>query len=183
VTRKLARVTLALASALALAACSSVTVNQDWDPSARFDGLKTWAWQSSTPTVTGNPKLDDPLVHGRIQAALETALAAKGYTKVASGKPDFYVAYHIALEQRLDARTIYTGYGPYRGWYGVGGAQTVVDSYDLGTLLVDFISPATNDVIWRGTAQSRIQELKTPAERQARIQNAVDRLLEQFPPG
>ena len=178
-----ARVTLALLSALALAACSSVTVNQDWDPNAHFGGLKTWDWQSASPALTGNPKLDDPLVQGRIQTALVNALSAKGFTKVKSGKPDFYVAYHIALQQKLDARTIYTGYGPYRGWYGVGGAQTIVESYDLGTLLVDFIDSGTNNVIWRGTAQSRIQELKTPEERQARIQDAVDRLLEQFPPG
>jgi len=177
------RVTLALASALALAACSSVSVKQDWDPTARFDGLKTWEWESSTPVVTGNTRLDDPLLHGRIQSALEKSLAAKGYSKPTSGNPDFYVAYHVALQQKLDARTIYTGYGPYRGWYGVGGAQTVVESYDVGTLLVDFINPQTNNVIWRGTAQSRIQELKNPEERQARIQDAVDRLLKQFPPG
>ena len=165
----------------ALAACSSVEVKQDWDPNARFESLHTWAWQSSTPALTGNARLDDPLVHARIQSALESALAAKGYTKTAS-KPDFLVAYHIAIQQRLDARTIYTGYGPYRGWYGVGGTQTVVDEYDLGTLLVDFIDPNSNSVTWRGTAQSRLQELKTPEERPARIQDAVDRLLEQFPP-
>lgn len=170
------------AFALALAACSSVTVNQDWDPSASFDGLRTWAWQSSTPDVTGNPRLDDPLVHGRIQSAIEKSLATKGLSKT-TAKPDLLVAYHIALEQKLDAHTIYTGYGPYRGWYGVGGAQTVVDTYDVGTLLIDFIRPETNNVIWRGSGQSRIQELKTPEEREARVQDAVDRILEQYPPG
>jgi len=167
---------------LALAACSTVEVNSDWDPGARLDGLHTWAWQSQTPTVTGNARLDDPLVHERIQGAVEKSLAAKGFSKSLSGKPDFWVAYHIALQQKLDAHTIYTGYGPYRGWYGVGGAQTVVDTYDVGTLLIDFISPDSNNVIWRGSGQSRIQELKTPEERQARIQDAVDRILRQFPP-
>lgn len=168
--------------ALALAACSSVQVNQDWDPSASFDGQKTWAWQGSTPDPTGNTRLDDPLLHARVQSAIEKSLAEKGYAKAPSGKPDFQVAYHVALQQKLDARTIYTGYGPYRGWYGVGGTQTVVDTYDVGTLLIDFISPETNNVIWRGSGQSRIQELKTPLERQARIQDAVDRILKQFPP-
>ena len=181
--RALARVTLGSMLALALTACSSVSVKQDWDPNAHFAGLKTWAWQSSTPSVTGNARLDDPLLHGRIQSALTNALTAKGYTKAVSGKPDFYVAYHIAIQQKLDAQTIYTGYGPYRGWYGVGGAQTVVDTYDVGTLLIDFISPETDNVIWRGSAQSRIQELKTPEQRQERIQDAVDRVLAQFPPG
>jgi len=171
-----------LALAVALCACSSIEVKQDWDPHANFSTLHSWAWQKQTPAVTGNPRLDDPLVHGRIQSSIENTLAEKGYPKAMSGRPDFLVAYHIAIQQKLDAQTIYTGYGPYRGWYGMGGAQTVVDQYDVGTLLVDVIDPGTNDVIWRGTAQSRLQELKTPEERQARIQDAVNRVLEQFPP-
>jgi len=177
------RVTRALAVclALALAACNSIEVKQDWDPSESFGSLRTWAWQSQTPAVSGDPRVDDPLVHSRIQTAIESALTQKGLAK-SSGKPDVLVAYHIALQQKLDARTIYTGYGPYRGWYGVGGTETVVDTYDLGTLLIDFVSPQSNNVIWRGTGQSRIQELRTPEERQARIQDAVDRILGQFPP-
>ena len=67
-------------------------------------------------------------------------------------------------------------------WYGAGGAETIVDDYELGTLLVDFIDPRTSAVIWRGKAQSRLQEAKTPEERQARVQAAVDQLLAQFPP-
>ncbi len=173
---------LAWLLAFALAGCSSVQVNQDWDPGADFGRLKTWAWQSSTPALTGNPRLDDPLLHARIQAAIEKSLSEKGYRKVTSGKPDFLVTYHVALQQKLDAHTIYTGYGPYRGWAAVGGARTVVDTYDVGTLLIDFISLETNDVIWRGSAQSRIHELNTPEERQKRIQDVVDRVLNQFPP-
>lgn len=180
--QRVTRAGIAWLAALALAACSSVQVNQDWDPGASFAGLKTWAWQSSTPEVTGNERLDDPLLHGRIQSAIEKSLAEKGFSKVASGVPDVWVAYHIALQQKLDARTIYTGYGPYRGWYGVGGTQTVVDQYDLGTLLIDFIRPETNNVIWRGSGQSRIQELKTPEQREERVQDAVDRILKQYPP-
>jgi len=172
---------LALALALALSACSSVQVKTDWDPEADFAGLHTWAWQKETPSPTGNPRLDDPLVHKRIQAAILAALARRGYTKVDQGRPDFEVAYHVAIEQRLDAQTIYTGYGPYRGG-GMAGAHTVVDSYDLGTLMIDFISPVTNSVIWRGTAQSRLQDLKTPAEREQRVQEVVDEVLDKFPP-
>lgn len=180
--RRLTQFGVVLICALALAACSSVQVKADWDPEARFDGWKTWSWQSSTPQVTGNPRLDDPLLHGRIQTAIEKSLGEHGYQRVSSGRSDFQVAYHVALQQKLDARTIYTGYGPYRGWYGVGGPETIVDSYDLGTLLIDMINPATNNVIWRGSGQSRVQEVKTPEEREARVQDAVERILKQFPP-
>ena len=167
--------------ALALAACSSVQVKSDWDPTANFTELRTWKWQSATPLPTGNVRLDDPLVHKRIQAAIRTALDGRGYRQVAEGKADFEVAYHVAIDHKLDAQTIYTGYGPYRGW-GMGGAHTVVDSYEVGTLIVDVIDPASNAVTWRGTAQTRLQELKTPEEREKRVQEVVDEVLKRFPP-
>jgi hypothetical protein len=170
-----------LAIAVALCACSTVEVNSDWDPSAKFSGLRTWTWQRGTPEATGNPRLDDPLVHKRIQTAIVLGLQKKGYRLVSPPeKPDFEVSYNVAINQKLDARTIYTGYGPYRGW--VGGSQTIVDTYDVGTLILDFVDPATNSVIWRGTAQTRLQELKTPEERERRVQEVVDDVLERFPP-
>jgi hypothetical protein len=167
--------------ALALAACSSVQVKSDWDPEANFAGLHTWAWQSATPVPTGNARLDDPLVHKRIQAAIRTALDGRGYRQVMEVTPDFEVAYHVAINRKLDAQTIYTGYGPYRGW-GMGGTRTIVDEYEVGTLLIDVVSPATKAVIWRGTAQSRLQDLRTPEEREKRAQEVVDQVLAKFPP-
>jgi hypothetical protein len=150
-------------------------------PRGHFAGLHTWAWQSSTPIATGNVRLDDPLVHNRIQAAIRTALEARGYRQLVEGKPDFEVAYHVAINRKLDAQTIYTGYGPYRGW-GMAGARTVVDEYEVGTLMIDVVSPATEAVIWRGTAQSRLQDLRTPEDREQRIQEVVDEVLAKFPP-
>lgn len=174
-----------LARALALvvlAACApSVHVSQDWDPDARLDGLHNWAWQPGYPKQTGDPRLDSDLLNERIKAALESGLAAKGFNRAESPeRADFTVAYHVAIAEKLDARTMSTGYGPYRGWSG--GTTTVVDQYEVGTLLVDFISPETKQVIWRGTAQSRIQESSDPQERKARIDRAVGELLAQFPP-
>lgn len=171
----------ALLVAFAVCACSSVQVKSDWDPEANFSALHTWKWQSATPVPTGNLRLDDPLVHKRIQAAIRGGLEARGYRQVLEGKADFEVAYHVAIQQKLDAQTIYTGYGPYRGW-GAGGTRTIVESYDVGSLVIDFIDPATNAVTWRGTAQTRLQDLRTPEEREKRVQEVVDEVLERFPP-
>ncbi len=178
----LARALCLSACCLVLTACTTVSVSADWDPAADFATLSTWSWQKDAIPGTGDPRLDDPLVQARIQKAIETALPAKGYPQVTSGPSDFTVSYHIAIQRKLDAHTIYRGYGPYRGWYGAGGTQSVIDDYELGTLLVDFISPKTNTVIWRGKAQSRLYEIKSPQERQERVQAAVDELLAQFPP-
>ena len=177
--------TATLARALALlllCACApAIKVTQDWDPSAKLDALRTWAWQPGFPRATGDPRLDSELLNARIKSALESGLAAKGFTAAPSPeRADFSVAYHLALAEKLDARTVYRGYGPYGGWYG--GATTYVDQYEVGVLLVDFIDPKAKTVIWRGAAQSRVNESRDPEERQALIQAAVDKLLAQFPP-
>jgi hypothetical protein len=176
---------LCLIALAVLSGCApAIRVTQDWDPGAKLDGLRTWAWQEGFPRPTGDPRLDSDLLNARIKAAIESGLAEKGFTPAAGEKADFSVAYHVALTQKLDAHTTYSGYGPYRGGGGApGGAPTtVVNQYEMGTLLVDFIDPSTKRVIWRGTAQSRVNESRDPEERQALLRAAVERLLTQFPP-
>jgi len=175
------RVAPVLALVVLVACAPSIRVTQDWDPAANLGGLHSWAWQPGYPRPTGDPRLDSDLLNERIRSALESGLAAKGLTRAASPeRADFTVAYHVAILEKLDARTMSTGYGPYRGW--AGSTTTIVDQYEVGTLLVDFISPAAKQVMWRGTAQSRIQESRDPQERQALIDRAVGELLAQFPP-
>ena len=57
-----------------------------------------------------------------------------------------------------------------------------MDQYEVGILLVDFIDPKSDTVVWRGGAQSRVNERRDPEERQALVRAAVDQLLAQFPP-
>jgi hypothetical protein len=168
--------------ALALTACApSIQVTQDYDPGAKLGALRTWAWQPGIVQPSGDPRLDSGLLNARVKSALEAGLAAKGFSAAKSAEvADFTVAYHLAVDERLDARTIYSGYSPYSGWGGT--ARTYVDQYEVGILLVDFIDPRTDTVIWRGTAQTRVNERRDPEERQALVRAAVDKLLSQFPP-
>ena len=58
-----------------------------------------------------------------------------------------------------------------------------VDQYEEGTLLLDFVSPRDRQLIWRGSAQSRLRDIKTPEKREARVREVVGKILERFPPG
>lgn len=166
-----------------LLSCTTIDVDADWDPNAAFSNMHTWAWAPGQSTARGDdPRLESDLVHQRIQSTIENSLIQRGYDKV-NDKPDFYVAYHIAIDQKLDARTTYSDYGvgPYGRW-GTALPETTIEQYDQGTLLIDVISSDSKKLVWRGRAQSRIQDLKDAASRQARTQEAVSRLLERFPP-
>jgi hypothetical protein len=181
----------ALLAALALASgCSTIAVDADWNPKARFDGLSTWAWLPRRAGEGEPPEtVEATLLHQRIESAVEDELAARGYAQVQEGPPDFLVAYHVAFEKKLEARTLYSGaYGPYYGgypgsvWMGPMWSETIISEYQLGTLLLDVIEPTRLEVIWRGRAQGRVQDLRSPEQREARVREAVSKVLAQFPP-
>lgn len=168
---------------LLLAACSSVTVNTDYDPGADFAALKTYAWLARKAGATGDPRLDSTLLHERIRSAVEAQLAARGYEKVAVGRADFLVAYHTAIERKIDVDTIYRGYGYRSGAWGWGvGHETVVYEYDRGTLLLDVLDPKAHRLLWRGSASAIVSEQSTPEQRTKRVNEAVAKLLDRFPP-
>lgn len=166
-----------------LIGCSSVKVDSDYDPKVDFTSLDSYAWLPEPRAKTGNPRLDNPLLTSRIEQAIEASLAAKGLSKVDAATADFFVTFHIAIDQKLDVTTIPTTYGYYGRWGGFyGGSETRVDQYDEGTLLIDFIDRDKDDLLWRGSGQSRIRPTNSPEEREKKVRTVVDAILERFPP-
>jgi hypothetical protein len=177
---------LAVRSLLAVlwlaAGCSTMQIDSDWNPRARFDSLSTWDWLPGRPAVSTNLPTDLSLVAQRVETALEEGLTARGYQKVAEGTtPSFYVASHVAVDSKLEARTMYSSFGP-GVWMGPSLAETYVDEYQQGTLLIDVIDPARREVIWRGRAQARVDDNSSPEKREARVREAVTKILAKFPP-
>jgi hypothetical protein len=170
-------------AALLLAACSSVQVSTDYDPGTDFSGLKNYAWLAQNVNASGDLRLDSTLLNERIRSAVEAQLAERGYKKVAAGQVDFLVAYHTAVERKIDIDTMYRGYGygPHDWGWGAGH-ETVVYEYDEGTLLLDVLDPKAHRLLWRGSASAVVSEQSTPKKRTKLINEAVAKLLDRFPP-
>ena len=170
----------------ALFACSTVQVRQDYDPGEDFSRLRTYSWLPKPQEQTGNLRLDNPLLHDRIVAAIDRSLQTKGYTKVEDAKPDFFVTYHLASQQKLDVRTIDygSGYGVWgpAGWGGVGWSETYAVPYEEGTIAIDVIDLSKRKLVWRGIGVGRVKEAPKPEEVTQRVNTAVDEVLAQFPP-
>ncbi len=171
-------------------ACSSLRTSYDFDPSADFSAWRTYTWYPSGSPPSGDPRLDNPLLHGRIESAIDRTLGTAGYAQVQDRAPDFYVNYHLSTEQRLDVRTmnrVYFG-GPHgrhgrgAGWGGVGWTETVVDQYEVGTLVIDFIDVSLRRLVWRGSGTRRLSSDPQPDRLTQRVNEAVDEILAQFPP-
>jgi hypothetical protein len=170
-------------AALLLAACSSVTISTDYDPGTDFSALETYAWLPRKAGRPQDPRLDSTLLHERIRDAVESQLAQRGYRKTAPGRADFLVAYHTAIERKMDVDTIYRGYGYGHGAWGWGaGHETVVYQYDQGTLLLDVLDPKAHRLLWRGSASAVVREESTPEKRAQGIREVVAKLLDRFPP-
>jgi len=59
---------------------------------------------------------------------------------------------------------------------------TAVEIFPFGTLLVDITSPAKNAIVWRGSAQRKIDLEKPDSERRAVLERAIRDLMARFPP-
>jgi hypothetical protein len=178
---------VACAAAL-LAACATLDVSSDYDPATDFAKYKTYQWLPGTSKIAGRDERYDDLLDQRVRDAVGKELTAKGYQLRADGAPDFLVTYQAAVQDKIDVRVIndyYGGYG-YAGYYGYRGGwmvpRTETYQYSQGTLVIDIIDAAARRVIWHGTVQAEVNLQQDPQKRIARLNEAVHKVLEQFPP-
>jgi hypothetical protein len=168
---------LMLLPAVALAQKTSY----DFDKSADFSKYKTYALKEGTPV--GQKLIDD-----RIIAAIDAAMASKGFTK--SDSPDVFVVYHIAFDKQKDISTFSSGYGggygPY-GWgygggWGGGTTSTQVRDILIGTLVIDMADAGHKQVVWRGMGVKEVDTTAKPDKRDKSINNAVTKIFKNYPP-
>jgi hypothetical protein len=50
-------------------------------------------------------------------------------------------------------------------------------------LIVDIVDMRSRQLVWRGTAEARVDESADPERRDARVREAVEKLFAEFPPG
>jgi uncharacterized protein DUF4136 len=178
-TRVLAGIAaLLLIPALAMAQKTSY----DYDKTANFSGFKTYALKEGTPV--GQKLIDD-----RIVAAIDAALAAKGFTKSESN-PDVFVVYHVAFDKQKDISTFSSGYGGgygaygwgYGGGWGGGTTSTQVRDILVGTLVIDVADAKNKAMVWRGMGVKEVDTQAKPEKRDKSITNAVNKIFKNYPP-
>lgn len=153
-----------------LLACSGLEVNQDYVQEYNFSSLKTFAWEPDEDYGSG-VKSNSP-IDKRIRTAIENNLLAKSYRLIESYSPDFFISYHVTVEQETTASD--TG--------SDNGRDSQLSAYDKGTLLIDVKIPLGSKIVWRGVGTQPIPEFSSAEESRVRINNAVEKILARFPP-
>ena len=170
--------------AIGVAGCgSSISVSSDYNPQADFSQFKTFRWLDVQKRPEGDP-LRNPLWSTRIKNAAVAALTAKGFKEVQEGEPDFFVAAHAGLKEKMNVSDWGYTMGPYWGPYPYGrNIQT--SYYTEASLVIDVIShkPA-DELAWRGIGTGVLGsgEGASPDELQDRSNRAVAEILYDFPP-
>jgi hypothetical protein len=158
---------------LAAGASFAQQVKTDYDRGTDFSQYKTYSWEKV--------QTQDPLWVDRIKAAVNTAMASKGWTQVPSGGSVGIVAIEVTKDQRtLD--TFYNGFGGGWRWGGgFGDSTTTVNTYKVGTLVVDLFDAASKKLIWRG---SSTDTLSNKADKNIKaLDKGVEKMFHHFPPG
>ncbi len=112
-----------------------------------------------------------PLVDEIVTNTVDSLLQAKGYIKFSSN-PDFRVTYLLAVEGRQV-------WGRDRQVWGRDRRRS--REFRKGSLILDFIDPATGKIVWSGTEEDLVEEERTPRQRRGVIERGLQRILEGLP--
>jgi len=137
-------------------------VTYDYNVNYDFSTLKTYAWEPISTTVAGI----DNFTANRIKKAANAELLAKGLTMTVDN-PDFLIITYGGSDQM-----------PTVTWRGIDAPLY----YEKGRLHFAFLDPKTDEVIWSGKAETKLDVRATPENEDGIINEVVQRIFTKFPP-
>ena len=168
---------------LFLAACAK-TPDWDYDKSADFSNYKTFSWvpNASLTKNVANYQIS-PLMEKRVREAVNAELEKSGMKLVDVAQADVLINYHASVDTKIDVDTFNVGYGARWNYWGMGyNTQTTTREYEVGTLILDVVDRASNQLVWRGAKEGRLKKNQKPEKRTQVINDTVINILSNFPP-
>ncbi len=169
---------------LLLAACPIVMcaqkVNVGYDKTADFSKYKTYTWLA--PAVPPSR----PILYNHVVATIDDHLKLKGLKRVPRGG-DLTVAggggigFGSSAVAGAPLLPTYVGPPPSLNsnmWVGTGGLAPIVAE---GTLLLEFVDPKTNNIVWSGNVSEKL-DIEKQSKSLERVNRAIAKLLAKFPP-
>ena len=177
---------------VALLACSATRaqdVKYNYRQGTDFSKYHTYKWVDA---VDGAPAIGghlDQILDSEIKQSIDSQLAAKGLTKIDSGKADLLVGYQIALTQEKQWNASGWGSGGGPGWGGWGpwsmeslwGTATS-STINIGTLVLGVYDAAARQLVWMGAASKTVNPGKNQEKNRENLDKATQKLLKDFPP-
>jgi hypothetical protein len=168
-----------LAAAAAAGCLTLMPVGSHVQRGVDFTRFRTYDWGPADALPISDERLrenyffvDD--VHG----AIDRELDGRGLVRVTAERAELLVHYHAAVGERLEVLST-----PARFRDCVGGdCRPTVNAFDAGTLVIDIVDASTQQLVWRGWAEHRLEDmLDDPAVVRRRVQDAVHGVFKSFP--
>ena len=160
-----------------LGGCASMAIQSDQDPAVSLDSYGTYTW-SATQRAPGDVRVT-PALNMQILEDIDRLLTDKGYVRV-NTNADFSVSYQITVEGENIGATLSYYQGSNFG-SDLGNPGTAARRYEEGTLIIDVLDGTSERLIWRGTATAEVRQRVNPEDRSAKVAEAVQKVLAQFP--
>ena len=153
---------LGFAGCLALAGCASdpIDVSTTFDPLTPFPAQATYLWDETASKLPDDPRINQMDTNSLIQEAANAEFAAHGYRLASTDSAHYKLSYDLAVHT----------------WYAADNSSS------LGSLSLWLTDAATRRRVWMGYVRAEILVGLSREERLARLQKAMARLLEKFPP-
>lgn len=178
---------LASTVAVLTAACGGgISVSNDWDPNHDFSGIETFAVMDQT----GEGQVDN-FTSQRIKSAIVNEMEGKGFRRVNDpNSADVVAGWQAATDQRSSFQTVSTGWSGY-GWgsprwggASMGTSTTTERTYEVGTLVIGIFDVSDQELVFQSAGSGTLPSgNQSPDQRTENINEAVAKILEEFPPG
>ena len=177
------RLKLLATTCVLLAACSTTPrPMSNVDPGADFTAYRTYGFLDRLST---DNETYESLVSNFLKVAVAQEFDKRGFEYAES--PDLAVNFYIKTSEQLRTRNVpttsaYYGWRDpfYDTWGGYGGYETQVDQFTEGTLHIDVIDTATNQLVWEGAVSGRVTD-DVIANLEKSIDKAVKVTMSAFP--
>jgi hypothetical protein len=167
---------------------AAVKIRVDFDKAFDFRQAKTWAWNTEEAGYVRVARTanDDPdEIRSRAQPLILSAVRAvmpKRGLMPAAGTPDLTLRYFLLLTLGASTQTL-GQFLPSVAQWGVPPFAQVTTSFEAieqGSLVLDL--SANGRPVWRGIAEAQIKMELDQDKRAALIREAVEKILERYPP-
>lgn len=172
------RLLSAFGSLLLAVGCATLDVDTDYDPAVDFSTLRTFDW------FPGPHESDETLTLKRIRSAVTSQLQAKGLSPT-SDRPDFLIRVTVS-DRTSEAGGVGVGASvglPIGGGlFSLGTGRSTPTRKRESTMVLDFVAPGDSTPLWHGSATDTVDIGALPQEQVERINRAVAKMLDHFPP-
>ena len=174
---------LVVSSLLLLGCASGPRIITNSDPSANWTNFQTFGFFQPLGTDRGNVR---SIMSIQLIESTTREMQAAGFT-LSESNPDLLINFVVSTRETLQTRpsssaSMHHSRGRYNTWGGwsASTSTTEVVQRTEGTLAVDIVDRARNQLVWEGAATSRVTNSTRENQDQV-LDGAIGEIFAQFP--